>query len=326
MMMFMCNDEPAASEEAAQVELVIPPAEDEAMAAPSSEPTGDLSLAVDAASDPVTTPAPTAEEGGVVQALEPSYPEAAPLDAGSSFPRFFAANHSWVAVCASEPAVPCYVRAQILAISLLWLMGGVAVLYEFLYPELGCSQYTNEASCLEMTSPYDPNESACEWDPNRTPAPTPPPTPAPTLAFSENATNSYDAAADAQAYKAGTCGERKPDAEHAFTATGILGSVIVMLMVRLCVVGVERLYLRVFNAPRPPCPLWQKLLAAGMLVPLVFIMVIFVLLIDHGMIDAWFSSTLIAIVLSAWVYEPAEMAARYFCCSSCCAHAPCSCQ
>ena len=72
--------------------------------------------------------------------------------------------------------------------------------------------------------------------------------------------------------------------------------------------------------------LWQKLLAAGMLVPLVFIMVIFVLLIDHGMIDAWFSSTLIAIVLSAWVYEPAEMAARYFCCSSCCAHAPCSCQ
>ena len=64
MMMFMCNDEPAASEEAAQVELVIPPAEDEAMAAPSSEPTGDLSLAVDAASDPVTTPAPTAEEGG----------------------------------------------------------------------------------------------------------------------------------------------------------------------------------------------------------------------------------------------------------------------
>ena len=311
-MMLMCNDEPAASEESAQVELVIPPAEDEAMAAPLSEPTGDLSVAVGAASDPVPTPAPTAEE-------------AAPLD-GSSFPRFFAANHSWVAVCASEPAVPRCVRAQILAISLIWLMGSVAVMYQFLYPNLGCGTYTSEARCLEMTSPYDPNESACEWDPNRTPAPTPPPTPAPTLAFSENATNSYDDAADAQAYKAGTCGERKPDAEHAFTATGILGSVIVMLMVRLCVVGVERLYLRVFNAPRPPCPLWQKLLAAGMLVPLVFIMVIFVLLIDHGMIDAWLFSTLIAIVLSAWVYEPAEMAARYFCCSSCCAHAPCSCQ
>ena len=270
-MMLMCSDEPAASDEPAQIELAMPPAEDEAMVgAAASEsahtpaPAAEAAAPLDAASESAPTPAPT--------------PEAAPLDAGASYLRFFAANHSWVALCASDPAVPRYARAQLLAISLLGLMAGVGLLYVFLFPDLGCQQFYFEADCLEMLAPYDPDETACEWTKSK-------------------------------------CDERTPDADYAFEGHMIFFTIPVLLVFRPFFVGVEWLYLRVFNAPRPPFPLWQKLLAGGVLALPLAIMLLFVLTAlqrpDH--VEAWFLSALICIAFSTWVYEPAELGLRYCC-------------
>ena len=61
--------------------------------------------------------------------------------------------------------MPKYIRAQVLGISMLWLMAAVAVSSMLKSPDLGCDLYTNEADCLVMSSPIDPSVAACAWDP-----------------------------------------------------------------------------------------------------------------------------------------------------------------
>lgn len=61
--------------------------------------------------------------------------------------------------------MPKYIRAQVLGIEMLWLMAAVAVQSQLKYPDLECDQYTNEADCLVMTSPFDSAVAACAWDP-----------------------------------------------------------------------------------------------------------------------------------------------------------------
>ena len=85
-----------------------------------------------------------------------------------SFGRALVENHGWIAASAwgpFDPITPRYIRAQVLGISTLWLLVALAVQMQLAHPDLGCEQYTNEADCLVMTSPFDPNERACAWDP-----------------------------------------------------------------------------------------------------------------------------------------------------------------
>lgn len=52
-----------------------------------------------------------------------------------------------------DPVVPKYIRVQVLALTLLWLMAAEALLYMMLYPDLGCNDFPTEAECIGMTSP-----------------------------------------------------------------------------------------------------------------------------------------------------------------------------
>ena len=75
-------------------------------------------------------------------------------------------EHGWVSASAwgaYDPLVPRYIRAECLALEMLWLMASEALLQQFLNPDLGCSQYLTESDCLVMTSPYDPSKQACAW-------------------------------------------------------------------------------------------------------------------------------------------------------------------
>ena len=75
-------------------------------------------------------------------------------------------EHGWVSASAwgaYDPLVPRYIRAECLALEMLWLMAAEALLQQFLNPDLGCSQYLTESDCLVMTSPYDPSKQACAW-------------------------------------------------------------------------------------------------------------------------------------------------------------------
>ena len=77
-------------------------------------------------------------------------------------------RYRWVSASAwgvFDPLVPKYIRAQVLGISMLWLMAAVAVSSMLKSPDLGCDLYTNEADCLVMSSPIDPSVAACAWDP-----------------------------------------------------------------------------------------------------------------------------------------------------------------
>ena len=81
-------------------------------------------------------------------------------------------RYRWVSASAwgvFDPLVPKYIRAQVLGISMLWLMVAVAVQTQLKYPDLDCDQYTNEADCLVMASPFDPAIAACAWDPTIAP-------------------------------------------------------------------------------------------------------------------------------------------------------------
>ena len=89
-----------------------------------------------------------------------------------SFRRAIVKNHGWVSASAwgvHDPIVPKYIRAQVFGISMLWLMVAVAVQTQLTKPDLGCDQYTNEADCLVMTSPFDPTVAACAWSPTIAP-------------------------------------------------------------------------------------------------------------------------------------------------------------
>ena len=64
-----------------------------------------------------------------------------------SFSRALVENHAWVSASAwgpYDPIVPKYIRAQVLGISMLWLMVAVAVQKQLSSPDLGCDLYTNE--------------------------------------------------------------------------------------------------------------------------------------------------------------------------------------
>ena len=83
-----------------------------------------------------------------------------------TFVRVLSEEHSWISASAwgaYDPIVPRYIRAECLALEMLWLMYAEALLYEFLYPDLGCSLFMTESDCLTMSSPYDPDELACAW-------------------------------------------------------------------------------------------------------------------------------------------------------------------
>ena len=76
--------------------------------------------------------------------------------------------HSWIQSSAwglYNPVIPKYIRAMVFGVSLLWLMASNAIAYQFAYPDLGCDLYWTEADCGVMTSPYDPTQPACFWDP-----------------------------------------------------------------------------------------------------------------------------------------------------------------
>ena len=64
-----------------------------------------------------------------------------------SFSRALVENHAWISASAwgpYDPIVPKYIRAQVLGISMLWLMVAVAVQKQLSSPDLGCDLYTNE--------------------------------------------------------------------------------------------------------------------------------------------------------------------------------------
>ena len=85
-----------------------------------------------------------------------------------SFGRAIVENHGWVSASAwgpYDPIIPKYIRAQVLGISILWLLVALAVQMQLSYPDLECEQYATEADCLVMTSPFDSSVPACAWDP-----------------------------------------------------------------------------------------------------------------------------------------------------------------
>ena len=137
-----------------------------------------------------------------------------------TFGRAIVEEHEWVSASvwgAFDPIVPKYIRAQILGISLLWIMAGIAVCEQLKHPDLGCDTYVNEADCLVMTAPFDASVAACVWDP----AVTPP------------------------------CATAPPDTSSAFTPLNMAMLVAVLLCIDPFILVIEAIYLSVFNAPRP---------------------------------------------------------------------------
>ena len=85
-----------------------------------------------------------------------------------SFSRAIVENHAWVSASAwgpYDPIVPKYIRAQVLGISMLWLMVAVAVQKQLSSPDLGCDLYTNEVRPMawrtRVVSLHDEERSDC---------------------------------------------------------------------------------------------------------------------------------------------------------------------
>jgi len=129
-------------------------------------------------------------------------------------------NHDWIASSAwgpYEPMVPKYIRAQVLGISLLWIMVGQALCFQLSYPDLGCDLYMTEYDCTLMVAPFDPpfdRPPACAWDP--------------TLEV--------------------PCSMTQP--EGMYTVMSLVLMVAVLILIEPIIIFVEWLYHNIFNAPR----------------------------------------------------------------------------
>lgn len=161
----------------------------------------------------------------------------------------------------------CLIESQVLAISMIWTMVAEALLYmvrrraptllattrsspaartngshnarvnpacslsppQFLYPDLGCADYTNQEQCEGPTSPYDPTQPACYWD-----------------ATLEIACNFY-----------------APDASNNFSPRALGGLILAMLAVDPFIIFIEYLFVEIVNAPRARSRSPQELAAAS---------------------------------------------------------------
>ena len=73
-----------------------------------------------------------------------------------TFKRVLFEEHAVVSASAwgaYDPIVPRYIRAECLALEMLWLMAAEAFLYNFAYPDLGCASLQVKEPLLLMHLP-----------------------------------------------------------------------------------------------------------------------------------------------------------------------------